>query len=102
MSEPTRRDREVAIAVAQFTSEVLTSRSLYEREELAIRDACGPDVQRYREACERAERVRLLTELLAFTKANTERHVTGSWGEYIDALSVGDVERFAAAQRLLP
>jgi hypothetical protein len=71
MSEPTRRDREVAVDVAEFTCDLLTSRSLYEAEELAVRDIAGQSVAAYREECERAERERVIALLEACSPFDT-------------------------------
>lgn len=60
MTEATRRDREVAESIAGFTCDVLTSRSLYERELLAVRDVCGAVVASYRAELAKSEQDRVL------------------------------------------
>lgn len=49
MSEPTRRDRDVAVDLAEFICDMMTSRSLYETELLAARDVGGEIVAAYRD-----------------------------------------------------
>jgi len=46
--EDTYLDRDVAFQIAELTCEILLSRSLYEPEELAVRDTCGPIIAAYR------------------------------------------------------